>query len=137
MGIVRKLLGRVRDKLADAPAGASADVPGDWNDVVRQRPQTSAECTVRFANLDAEVRVPRKTALLDAAKAAGVDLNNYCGGMCSCGSCRLVILSGDLSPMDRMEEVTLDVVREGDADRLGCQALVLGDVAVDVPDQQF
>ena len=135
MGIVRRLLGKVRGEPSDPPQDSGAPpVPDDWNDVVRERPTAAAECTVRFNNPDVSILVARNTALLDAAIGAGIDLNHYCGGMCSCGSCRLVVVSGDVSAMDGVERTTLQVVRETEADRLGCQTLVLGDVVVEVPE---
>jgi ferredoxin len=57
--------------------------------------------------------------------------------MCSCGSCRVILISGEVSEMDDMEEATLSVVQEGDEDRLGCQTKILGHVVVEVPDQDF
>jgi len=136
MGLMRKLLGKVRDKVVADERPAPA-VPDRWNEAVRERPTAGVQCRVTFANLDVVATVPRGTPILDAATEAGVDLNHYCGGMCSCGSCRIVLVSGDVSAMDRIEKATLDVVREGDADRLGCQTLVQGDLVVEIPAQQF
>ena len=152
MGRFRKLLDRVRDIAADRldePAGTGSTtrsehpldpVPEGWNQVVKARPSLQAsegQVSVRFDNLDIEVSVARGTSLLDAALDGDVDLNHYCGGMCSCGSCRLEILGGEISPKDDMEEATLAIVREGEDDRLGCQTLVMGDVVVRLPDQDF
>ena len=136
MGLMRKLLGKVRDRVV-ADERPSASVPATWNQAVKERPATGLRCTVTFANLDLVASVPKGTPILDAATEAGVDLNHYCGGMCSCGSCRIVLVSGEVSTMDRIEAATLNVVREGDADRLGCQTLVQGDVVVEVPNQEF
>ncbi len=133
MGLVRKLLGKVRDKVV----AEERPVPKDWNQAVKERPAAGTDVTLTFANLDVTTTVKRGTSILDAALDADVDLNHYCGGMCSCGSCRIVLISGDVSGIDRMERATLDVVKEGEHDRLGCQTLVQGDVVVEVPDQDF
>ena len=92
--------------------------------------------SIVFENLGKTVAVKKGTTILDAAIAAGVDLDHYCGGMASCGSCRVQILAdSQVSEMDMMEEATLDVVMEHDDDRLGCQTRILGPVKVLVPDQ--
>jgi 2Fe-2S ferredoxin len=136
VGLVRKLLGRVRKRVSGPERPASV-APKGWNQAVKERPTSGLECTITFANVDAAATVPKGTSILDAALEAGVDLNHYCGGMCSCGSCRIVLVSGDVSALVKMEQMTLDVVREGEQDRLGCQTLIQGDVVVEVPDQQF
>jgi ferredoxin len=111
-------------------------VPARWNEVIKESPTAAegvATVTVRLEPEGLEAAVPVGTTLLDAAIEAGSDLNHYCGGMCSCGSCRLEVVSGDVSVIESMEESTLDIVREGEADRLACQTRVLGDVVLRVP----
>ena len=80
--------------------------------------------------------VARGLSVLEAAHAGGVDLRSYCGGNCSCGTCRVEIVRGgkNLSPMQGTEEFVLgpDAVRRGD--RLACQAQANGEVEVRVPD---
>jgi 2Fe-2S ferredoxin len=137
--MLRKLAGKVLRRIGgDTSRPVTQATPDDWNRVDRAKPAPGAgEFGLTFSNLDVTLLVARGTTILDAAADAGLDLNHYCGGMCSCGSCRVVVVSGDVSPMDDMEDATLSVVREGEQDRLGCQTKVLGDVVVEVPDQQF
>ncbi len=73
--------------------------------------------------------------LLEAAKQLGVELNHYCGGTCSCGTCRLEIVEGghSLSAAEGRERMVLGPVYADGGDRLGCQAKVLGTVHVRVP----
>lgn len=89
---------------------------------------------VRFGNRD--VQAARGASLLEAALLADVDLRSYCGGNCSCGTCRVIIKSGakNLSKREGMEEFALgpDAIARGD--RLACQASVLGPVEVEVPE---
>ena len=89
--------------------------------------------TVRIEGTDLKASVPLGTTLLDAAIDAGSDLDHYCGGMCSCGSCRLEIVAGKVSAIEDMEESTLDIVRELETDRLACQTRALGDVVLRLP----
>lgn len=136
----RKVLGKVAKKVLgvqDRPVTEAT--PDDWNRVDKPVVSETAAPTasITFANLGVTASVKPGTSVLDAALDAGVDLNHYCGGMCSCGSCRIVLVSGDVSGLDDMEDATLSVVKEGPADRLGCQTKIQGAVVVQVPSQDF
>ncbi|HLT90874.1 MAG TPA: ASKHA domain-containing protein [Woeseiaceae bacterium] len=85
------------------------------------------------------------TSVLAAARALGVDLDSVCGGRAICGRCQVVVTEGELSkhgivsradhlsPPGEAEERYR--ARRGLAPgrRLGCQAKLTGDVAIDVP----
>ncbi|RMH05098.1 MAG: (2Fe-2S)-binding protein [Nitrospirae bacterium] len=84
--------------------------------------------------------VPDNVTLLEAAELLGFPLKHECGGNASCSTCRVeVIMGGDhLSEIDFDEQDLLD--REALTEpyhRLGCQARVLGDVIVQVPEQKW
>jgi ferredoxin len=98
------------------------------------RPAEPGPLEVRFGPATAKVRAG--TTLLEAARAAGVDLRHYCGGNCSCGTCRVEIRRGErnLSRREGMEEMVLGADRVRAGDRLACQAEVVGDVEVRIPD---
>jgi ferredoxin len=83
-----------------------------------------------------EVEVPWGTTILAAAAQAGVDVPHYCGGTCSCGTCRVEIRGGAkrLSPRDGREAMVLGSDRTGAGDRLACQARLLGHATIHVPD---
>jgi len=160
--MLKRLVGRVK-KLArrgdldsrKAATPVTDAVPDDWNDVTLPRArskqasaaagrpaasapgQTASQHQVVFLGQEASIAVANGTTILDAALEAGVDLNNYCGGMCSCGSCRITIVEGEVSPRDDIEETTLELVRENEFDRLGCQTRILGDISVEIPPQDF
>jgi 2Fe-2S ferredoxin len=89
---------------------------------------------VRFGG--AVVRVERGTTVLDAAEAAGLDLRHYCGGNCSCGTCRVVVVRNprSLSKREGIEEMVLGAENAARGDRLACQAQVHGDVDLEIPD---
>ena len=79
-------------------------------------------------------------SLLDAAKALGFQLNHDCGGNASCTTCRVEVQLGQeqLSEIDFDEQDLLD--REALSEpwhRLACQARVLGDVIVRVPETKW
>lgn len=83
--------------------------------------------------------VAREVTLLEAAEALGFQLDHECGGNASCSTCRVdVVIGGEnLSEIDFEEQDLLD--REALTEpyhRLSCQARVLGDVIVQVPEQK-
>lgn len=82
------------------------------------------------------VMAARGATVLEVANQAAIDLRSYCGGNCSCGSCRIEIRSGGkgLSKRAGLEEMVLgpDATRRGD--RLACQAQILGPVEIHIPD---
>jgi uncharacterized 2Fe-2S/4Fe-4S cluster protein (DUF4445 family) len=86
------------------------------------------ELTVDFEPLGRRARVVLGTTLLEAARQAGVGLNGVCGGAGTCGTCRVRVVAGQVTPSTEAEG---DVVAEGL--RLACQTRVLSDVRVDVP----
>lgn len=91
--------------------------------------------TVRFGGT--AVTVPRGTRLLEAATQAGLDLRSYCGGNCSCGTCRVEIPERSrrsLSPASGMEALVLGAEAAARGDRLACQAVAVADVDVVIPE---
>jgi 2Fe-2S ferredoxin len=83
--------------------------------------------------------VAREVTLLEAAEALGFPLDHDCGGNASCSTCRVDVVCGgeNLSEIDFEEQDLLD--REALIEpyhRLSCQARVLGDVIVQVPEQK-
>jgi 2Fe-2S ferredoxin len=75
-------------------------------------------------------------SVLDIALAHGIDLEHNCGGSCACTTCHVIVREGaeNLSEMAEDEEDRLDTA-EGLTlhSRLGCQAVVRGDVTVEIP----
>ena len=75
-------------------------------------------------------------SFLDVAMNFGVQLEHACGGSCACTTCHLVIREGaqNLSDMEDNEADRLDTAWElTPASRLGCQAVIKGDVVAEFP----
>ena len=75
-------------------------------------------------------------SLLDIAKNLDVPLEHACGGSCACTTCHLVIRQGmrNLSEMEDNEADRLDTAWDLTTDsRLGCQAVIKGDVVAEFP----
>lgn len=76
-------------------------------------------------------------SLLDVALNFGVGLEHTCGGNCACTTCHVIVKEGgkNLSPMEEAEADRLDLAAGLTLhSRLACQAVVHGDVAVEIPD---
>ncbi len=71
--------------------------------------------------------------LLGAAQSAGVELVAVCGGGGTCGTCRVRLASGDLSPVTSNEAFELSAGDLAAGYRLACQAMPLSDVKLDIP----
>ena len=78
----------------------------------------------------------RPGSVLDIALGNNIALQHNCGGKCACTTCHVIVKEGmeNLSKMEEDEEDRLDTA-EGLTlhSRLGCQALVSGDVVVEIP----
>ncbi|MBN1220328.1 MAG: DUF4445 domain-containing protein [Anaerolineae bacterium] len=88
---------------------------------------------VDFEPIGKRIEVAPNTTLLEAAQQAGLVLASTCGGMRTCGQCRVVILSGNVSPSDPDEENILTELELQSGQRLACNTRVQGNVKVHVP----
>ena len=107
----------------------------------------SPEHRVVFTPSGIAATVPQGSAVLDAARAAGVDIDSVCGGRGLCGRCQVVPGTGQFAKWGlTSSEDALSVSGPTELDyrgkrplepghRLSCQAAVLGDVVIDVPAQ--
>lgn len=75
-----------------------------------------------------------KLNLLAHADTHDLELPQACGGHAECGTCRVRILAGELTPArhEERELMTRHARRFRQAERLACQARPLGDVTVEV-----
>jgi 2Fe-2S ferredoxin len=75
-------------------------------------------------------------SFLDVAKNFHVPLEHACGGSCACTTCHIIIREGaeNLSEMEDDEADRLDTAWGLTAQsRLGCQAVISGDVVAELP----
>ncbi len=106
---------------------------------------TSNEALVVFTPSGKRGRFSRGTGLLAAARRLGVDVDSVCGGRALCGRCQITVAEGSFakhgiaSAAGHLSAAT-DVERRyaerkglGAGRRLSCQALVEGDLVIDVP----
>jgi uncharacterized 2Fe-2S/4Fe-4S cluster protein (DUF4445 family) len=103
------------------------------------------DATVIFTPSGVTARVPVGTTVLDAARSVAVDLDSTCGGRGLCGRCQVAPSFGGFAKWgveSRPEAVSEWTSSESDyrgrrpiadGNRLGCKAVVRGDLVVDVP----
>jgi Na+-transporting NADH:ubiquinone oxidoreductase subunit F len=82
------------------------------------------------------IRARVGSKLLNALAEAGIHLPSACGGMGTCGQCRVRVLAGGgaILPTERTQ-ITRGEAREGN--RLACQVTVKQAMTVEVPDEAF
>ncbi len=92
--------------------------------------------------VDIAVTVPSGTLLTEAARLAGFDLNQPCGGQGRCGRCAVIVntppslAGGDQGGVRRRSTIRLDPTDVAAGYALACQTVVEGDAWVTVPPQQ-
>ena len=75
-------------------------------------------------------------SFLDVAMNVGIPLEHACGGSCACTTCHVIVNEGEknLSEMQDDEADRLDTAWGLTArSRLGCQAVISGDVVCELP----
>jgi uncharacterized 2Fe-2S/4Fe-4S cluster protein (DUF4445 family) len=88
---------------------------------------------VHFDVAAGPVLVPTGTLLSEAARLAGVEINQPCGGQGRCGRCALQVTSGIVR---RRSTVRLSPEDVALGYALACQTVVEGDLTVSVPPQE-
>ena len=90
---------------------------------------------VTFMPVGQSFEVPVETTILVSAIQNGMQLRHDCTEAI-CGTDRVKILSGKehLSEKTENEELTLEMMKAGPDERLGCVARILGDVTVELFD---
>jgi uncharacterized 2Fe-2S/4Fe-4S cluster protein (DUF4445 family) len=76
-------------------------------------------------------------SLLDCARQLNVDIVSICGGIGSCGRCKVQIISGQVSKASMDEEAEFSLRELQDGYRLACQTYLLSDIKVHVPPESL
>ncbi|MEI8132606.1 MAG: 2Fe-2S iron-sulfur cluster-binding protein [Leptolinea sp.] len=93
--------------------------------------------TIDFEPVGKRVSTTSQETLLEAAQRTGIEIVVLCGGMGSCGACRVRLMSGDITPPTRVEidEISSTDLRAGI--RLACQTWVRSDVKIYIPPESL
>ena len=122
------------DEKTHSSMSATAEAPGPNSIRVTFQPEN---VTVEFE----AGKLPYKDhgkpqSLLDIALNNKIFLDHACGGNCACTTCHVVVKSGveNLSEPDDDELDRVELAADFQLNsRLGCQAIVKGDVVVEIP----
>ena len=105
------------------------------------------EIKIVFTPSGHQGKVNRGLSVLEAARALGVDIDSVCGGRAMCGRCQIDISEGDfakhgiVSKFENLSEQTKSEKRYADKRklqkkrRLSCQAKILNQIVIDVPQE--
>lgn len=111
------------------------------------KPKDAEKCMVIFQPSGRRGFVQKGKTLKEASVALGVDIEGICGEKAICGKCKVRIDQGffekygiessreHLSPMGATERKFFSLQQERGGYRLACQAKLLGDVIVFVPEE--
>lgn len=88
---------------------------------------------VEFKSLALKVECDHGALLSEVARGAGVGLLSVCGNRGLCGRCRIKILSGEVSPLTKVERELLSTSEIAEGYRLACQTRVLGNLTAAIP----
>ncbi len=92
---------------------------------------------IEFQPSGKRIEAKPKTNLLQATRQAGFDLAVVCGGVGTCGSCRVKVIKGKMSDPTPEEEKKIPEVQLNKGYRLACQAIPESDCLVEIPLQSL
>lgn len=76
-------------------------------------------------------------SILDVCLNAGIPLEHACGGVCACTTCHVIVKDETDDNLSEAEDDELDRLEMAPGltlhSRLGCQAVVKGNVVVEIP----
>ncbi len=88
---------------------------------------------VKFSPSGKSIKVPSGYNLKQAVLDAGLDIDSSCGGVGTCGKCRVQVKGGDIRSK-KTKFISADKASEGFV--LSCQAEIKSDLEVDIPEQK-
>jgi 2Fe-2S ferredoxin len=79
----------------------------------------------------------QSSTLLQAIQQEGIDWMHACGGKGRCTTCKVMVLNGteNLADPTEAEERYREQGTLGTSERLTCQAKIIGDVSIAVPEE--
>jgi len=90
-------------------------------------------CEIDFEPIGLRVGCAAGDDVLDVARKAGLQMAAVCGGRGTCGQCKIMVRSGEVSPPNETEQRALTAAEGREGYRLACQTNVLGSIRVHIP----
>ena len=94
---------------------------------------------IKFLPNNSAYKIRNEESLLDFALKNRIDLDHSCGGMGSCGTCRLIVVEGIelLPPRNEIEGEMAESRCFKPEERLACQNKPVKGLVVEVPDKNL
>jgi uncharacterized 2Fe-2S/4Fe-4S cluster protein (DUF4445 family) len=92
---------------------------------------------IAFQPIGRRTAIPADKTILEAAQYAGVELASLCGGAGVCGSCKVRIVSGHVTPPTPDEKSALTSAELQVGFRLACQANPVSDLTLEIPPESL
>jgi uncharacterized 2Fe-2S/4Fe-4S cluster protein (DUF4445 family) len=80
-------------------------------------------------------KVSQGETIIEASRELGVEIESLCGGVRSCGKCKVKLVKGRLSPFTEEEAQFITESERGEGYRLSCAARIEGDALIYVPEE--
>jgi len=80
-------------------------------------------------------KVSQGKTIMEASRELGVEIESLCGGVRSCGKCKVKLEKGRLSPFTEEEAQFIKESERDEGYRLSCAARIEGDVLIYVPEE--
>ncbi len=93
--------------------------------------------TIDFEPIGRRGQCPATQTLLESARELNVDLVSICGGVGTCGRCKVQVISGQVSSLTLDEQSELSTRELEQGYRLACRVYPLTDVKVHVPPESL
>lgn len=87
-----------------------------------------------FQPTQRHVQIQSEESILEVALKAHININHSCGGMGTCGTCRVLILNGNelLEPRNELEAEMADERGFSTYERLACQTAPVAGIEVEI-----
>jgi len=95
------------------------------------------EIDIDFEPIGRRITVIPGTNIFEASRKAGIDMVSLCGGIGSCDSCRIQLISGSLSPPTSEETAVFSERELNQGWRLACQSEPLESVKIAIPPESL
>lgn len=93
--------------------------------------------TVVFEPSGKKISIEEGITVLDAAKEAGIGIDAPCGGVGTCGKCKIYLNKGKLNEVTVTERKKLAEEDINSGMRLACMSIILGDCVIDIPEESM
>jgi uncharacterized 2Fe-2S/4Fe-4S cluster protein (DUF4445 family) len=92
---------------------------------------------IDFEPLGRRIDISGTESILDAARHLGLDMTAICGGSGTCGSCKIRLAAGQLSPLTENEKRRIAPASLEQGYRLACRSYPVTDCRIEIPPESL